>query len=102
MLMTTSHGSGPRPQSEVAASCKHVDALSTSIWHVVFGRWLAEFVGLLMDSYQQVSAEKESLLAAMDVAQQERQQLIAEVAAQRAEIDALRALIGQLQAGGAG
>ena len=66
------------------------------------GRWLAEFVGPLMDSYQQLSAEKDRLMVALDAAQEERQRMLALIAAQRAETDALRALIRRPQAGGAG
>lgn len=62
-----------------------------------------------MDTYQELFEEKERLfeeqerlMAATDEGLRERQQLMAVVAAQRAEIDALRTLVGQLQTGGAG
>ena len=59
-------------------------------------------MGPLMDCYQQLHVDKETLQAALDQAQHEGDQRSAVIAAQRAEIDALCALIGQLQAGGAG
>ena len=68
----------------------------------LFGRWLAEFVDILMDGYLQLDAEHGTLTSAMREAQLERQQLSARIAAQRREIDELRALLAQLQAGGAG
>ena len=55
-----------------------------------------------MDCYQQLQVDRATLQQALDQAQHEGDQRLAVVAAQRAEIDALRALIGQLQAGGAG
>ncbi len=55
-----------------------------------------------MDCYQQLHVDKETLQAALDQAQHVGDHRLAVIAAQRADIDALRALIGQLQAGGAG
>ncbi len=59
-------------------------------------------MGPLMDCYQQLHVDRETLHAALDQAQHDGDQRLAVIAAQRAEIDALRALIGRLQAGGAG
>lgn len=55
-----------------------------------------------MDCYQQLHVDKETLQAALDQAQHVGDHRLAVIAAQRADIDAIRALIGQLQAGGAG
>ena len=56
----------------------------------------------MMDWYQQLHVDEESLQAALDQAQHENNQRLAVIAAQQVEIDALRALVRQLQAGGAG